>query len=80
MIGTARKYTLLKVRIKIGYHAFMRRLTVCELFLGQITKSFTDLHGQPKIYKNQEILQDFDNLLRNGGEGFVRYMLTQSVD
>ena len=37
------KYTLMRVRAKIGYHAFQRRMTVCEHVLSQILRSYNEL-------------------------------------
>lgn len=37
------KYTLMRVRAKIGYHAFQRRMTVNEHILSQILRSYNEL-------------------------------------
>lgn len=37
------KYTLMRIRAKIGYHAFQKRMTVNELILTQVLRSYNEL-------------------------------------
>ena len=46
------QFRLLRVRCKISYIAFEKRMTITELFLTQIKKSYIHFHGEPQIFKN----------------------------
>lgn len=61
------KYLLMKVRIKIGYAAFQKRMTISELFIDRIYSSYkalTRTNSIPEIAPYpQQLLQEFDELL-----------------
>jgi hypothetical protein len=40
MSKTALKYKILRVRAKVSYEAFINKMTIAEIFLNQILKSF----------------------------------------
>lgn len=61
------KYTLMRVRAKIGYHAFQRRMTINEHILTQVLRSYNELTKSKQIPPiaeyPPEFLRQFDNIL-----------------
>ena len=49
---TAKKYSILRIRAKISYHAFMLDHTIFEHFMLQINYSGLDLYGVSDLIKN----------------------------
>lgn len=43
------KYTLMRVRAKIGYHAFQKRMTINEHIITQIFRSYKELTKTKQI-------------------------------
>lgn len=61
------KYTLMRVRAKIGYHAFQRRMTINEHILTQVLRSYNELTKTNQIppiaQYSPEYIRQFDNIL-----------------
>lgn len=57
----------MRIRAKIGYHAFQRRMTVNEHIMTQILRSYNELTKSNQIPKiapyTPEFIREFDNLL-----------------
>ena len=41
------KYTIMKIRSKISFSAFIKRITIQELILNQILKSYSHFYDEP---------------------------------
>ena len=61
------KYTLMRIRAKIGYHAFQRRMTINEHILTQILRSYNELTKTNQIPPiapyTKEYIDKFENIL-----------------
>ena len=57
------KYTIMKIRSKISFSAFIKRMTIQELFLNQILKSFSHFYNDPKDVMPKELQKQFFRIL-----------------
>lgn len=61
------KYTLMRVRAKIGYHAFQRRMTINEHIMTQILRSYNELTRSNQIPRiaeySTDYIRQFENIL-----------------
>jgi len=61
------KYLLMRVRSKIAYHAFQKRMTINELIISQIYSSYKTLTRsgsiQPIAPYGKRLMRDFDQLI-----------------
>jgi len=61
------KYLLMRVRSKIAYHAFQKRMTINELIISQIYSSYKTLTRsgsiQPIAPYSKRLMRDFDQLI-----------------
>lgn len=57
------KYQILRVRMKISYHALMRNYTITEIFLRQIISSFRYLKDSDQIVIDNPVPWDEEELL-----------------
>jgi hypothetical protein len=76
------KYTIMKMRHKISYMAFMQGKTIAELIVGQILKSF--LHFQKEgIIPFDKVKEERQNyvirLISNNDSGTLKMLLTDKV-
>ena len=46
MMKTMLKYKIIRMRNKISYHAFIKNMTVLELYVSKIYESYKDLVSQ----------------------------------
>ena len=79
MCSTMRKYNLIRIRIKISWHSFHARTSICELFLKEVLASYSILRGQPEILKYKGVIAGFETLMKKGGKGFCPFLITYSL-
>ena len=53
MLKTMLKYKVIRVRNKISYHAFMKNMTILELYVSKIYESYKDLVTQKVLKQDQ---------------------------
>jgi hypothetical protein len=53
MLKTMLKYTVIRVRNKISYHAFLKNMTILELYVSKIYESYKDLVSQKALKQKQ---------------------------
>lgn len=66
MINTLAKYKIFRVRQKISYHAFLKRMTISEIFLDQVKSTFDTFAHAGVIdlnSKDKKTLDEFEKLL-----------------
>ena len=78
------KYLLLRIRSKISFHAFKKKMTIVELFSNTILKCWYDLEYQgfyPKLTSKEK--QNSEELMKylNNGEiaGFMKHIVKYNV-
>ena len=63
------KYLLMRIRIKIGYHAFQNRMTISELIIAQIYRSYVELTKSgtipPIVPYSKNMIMSFNQLIEN---------------
>ena len=79
MNSTIRRYNLIRIRIKISWHSFHARTSICELFLDKILASYSILRGQPEVLKYKGVISSFETLMKAGGKGFCPFLITYSL-
>ena len=60
------KYKIFRIRQKVSYHAFHKRMTICEIFLDSVKNTFDTFVYSGVIEMNREdmkTLDEFDKLL-----------------
>lgn len=57
------QFRLLRVRCKISFIAFEKRMTITELFLTQIKKTYIYFYGEPAIFKSTNDMKQFEMAL-----------------
>lgn len=63
MIKATLRYTILKIRAKISYHAFLKKETILQQFIKQILKTNNLLYGTIYTEHNKAILDQFETVL-----------------
>ena len=70
MVQTILKVKILRIRMKISYHAFMRNITIFELFLKQITTTHKAFNGRNQLLiDNQDVILEFQDTLKSSDFG-----------
>lgn len=64
MQKTFLKYTIIKIRQKISYSAFLRKQTVLELFCRQILMSYKMTQSQNDLVNSQKVMQHMDEFTK----------------
>ena len=79
------KFVIMRVRAKISYMAFVKRLTIIELFLISIKKTYSKLGKlnviktlNKKKEKQQQVL--FDNLMKGEMDSFFKSIIEFNQD
>ena len=76
------KFTMMRVRAKIGYHAFQKRMTINELICSQILSSYNTLtrngHIPPIAPYPKELISKFDELVNSPQFQIVEFMMDLS--
>ena len=79
MMATMKKYNLIKIRIKIGYHSLVSRTSICDMFISKILSTYKHYWGQPEILKHKDVIKQFEKLMKAGGKGFSAFIMTYSL-
>ena len=60
MTKTMLRFTILRIRAKISYHAYMNRNTIMEHFMKQTTKSNRIFNGHSQLLReNEKLIEEF---------------------
>ena len=82
MSKTAFKYTLMRIRSKLSYQAYLKKMTIPELIISQCLTSYNIFlrAGIHKNYYNEQSLRQFRDVIHNENNMSVKTALLMKLN